>query len=414
MLLALALLGSIPARAGAPEDYAAGVKAYRAGETEEALRLFQGAFAAGLATPTLRFNIALCQYRLRRYAEAQEQFLSLTRDEDFRAAAEYHLGLIAFQQGRSDDALQHLNTAQALDPILEDRVDLARARITGRPESPTTSWYLRAMGGYDSNVELVPDDEALGLSPRADGFSEALGSIEHRRGAWRYGGSLYQRSYFQLDDSNQLGLQLNASRNFIAGRWAFELGGGGSAVRLGGERLQELAGLQFSGLYRGSGTWQPRIGLGVDHVTAPERFDYLEGWRARLELSAIASRFFASYALEYNDREDEALGDEFFSQSPVRHGLYAAWQPTWFAPVETEIVAELRYSRYADEDLYQDGTELRSERREEMLAGLGLYLRFPYTLGLRPRLGIFASSNRSSIEALEYEKLELTGGFEYF
>lgn len=413
-LLALTLLGSNLARAGAPEDYAAGVKAYREGENEEALRLFRGAFDAGMATPTLRFNMALCLYRLRRYAEAQEQFLGLTREEDFRAASEYHLGLIAYQQGRSDDALQHLNTAQTLDPILEDRVDLARSRITGRPESPTTSWYVRALGGYDSNVEYVPDDDSLGFSPQSDGFSEVLASVEHRRNAWRLGGAVYQRSYFDLEDSDQAGLQLNAARNFIAGRWMFELGGGGLALRLGDERLQESVSLYWSGLHRSRRAWQPRLGLGVDYVGVPERFGYLEGWRARLELTAIASRFYVGYELEYNDREDEAIGSEFFSHSPLRHSAFAAWQPTWFAPVEAEILGYLRYSRFSEDDLFLDGATLSRERREEMLASLGLTFRFPHLLGLRPRLGLLASSNRSSIDTLEYEKLEFTGGFEYY
>lgn len=413
-LLALALLGGTSARAGAPEDYAAGVKAYREGQNEAALRLFQGAFSAGMATPTLRFNIALCLYRLRRYTEAQGQFLSLTREADFRAAAEFHLGLIAFQQGRSDDALQHLNTAQTLDPILEDRVDLARARITGRPESPSTFLYARALGGYDSNVEFAPDDDALGLSPQADGFAEVLASIEHRRGAWRHGGWLYQRSYFQRDDSDQSALQLNSGRNFIAGRWLLELTGSGTVQRLGNERLQEFVGLNFSALHRSRGSWQPRLGLGLEHVSAPERLGYLEGWRARMELALIGSRFFASYELEYNDREDEPSGTEFFSHSPLRQGLYASWQPTWFAPVETELLAQLRYSRFSDDDIYMDGATLTRERREETLAALGLYFRFPHTLGVRPRLGVLASSNYSNINALEYEKLEFTGGFEYF
>lgn len=413
-LLALALFGSNPTRAGAPEDYAAGVKAYRAGQDEEALRLFRGAFDAGMATPTLRFNMALCLYRLRRYAEAQEQFLGLTRDEDFRAAAEYHLGLIAYQQGRSDDALQHLNTAQTLDPILEDRVDLARARITDRPESPTISWYFRAMSGYDSNVEYVPDEDALGFSPQADGFSEVLASIEHRRGAWRLGGAAYQRSYFERDDSNQTGLQLSVARNFIAGRWLLELGGGGLALRLGDERLQEAAGLSFSGLHRSRRAWQPRVSLGVEHVSVPDRFGYLEGWRARLGLTAIGSRLYAGYELEYNDREDEATDSEFFSHSPLRHSVFAGWQPTWFAPVEAELLGYLRYSRFSEDDLFLSDATLSRERREEMLASLGLYLRFPHVLGLRPRLGLLASSNRSSIDTLEYEKLEFTGGFEYY
>ncbi|HKC53415.1 MAG TPA: tetratricopeptide repeat protein, partial [Burkholderiales bacterium] len=116
-LIVIVLLLSIvpwqPAGAAAEgaQVFEQGVKAFRAGDYQAALRSFLDALRAGLDTPGLRYDLGATYYRLGRYAEAEREFQALAPDPNWAPLARYNLGLTAQRAGRPQQAIEYFEQA---------------------------------------------------------------------------------------------------------------------------------------------------------------------------------------------------------------------------------------------------------------------------------------------------------------
>jgi len=119
--------------------------------------------------------LGIAQLRLSRLPEARQSFerAAAAGEASWRVPATYYLGVIAFQEGRYDDAVLHFEEVARAQPgtdmAREASVFLAAIERRRRPYLA----YGRLGFEYDSNVALAPDsqtvDTALGISDQADG-----------------------------------------------------------------------------------------------------------------------------------------------------------------------------------------------------------------------------------------------------
>ena len=100
------------AAAAAGQSWETGLDAFEAGDFETALETFESLRDAGLDGPAVHYNIAVCEYKTRRYREAEMTF-AFIRDgyPTLAGLAEYNLGLVARKLNRPEQALTHFQRA---------------------------------------------------------------------------------------------------------------------------------------------------------------------------------------------------------------------------------------------------------------------------------------------------------------
>jgi tetratricopeptide (TPR) repeat protein len=416
-LLACLLLVLVPpalAQAAGSAAFDAGVAAYRAGQTAEALAAFRQAQAAGLDTPQLHLNLGLSCYRLGRHDEARAAFERLREFPDYRHIADFHLGLVAARQGERGraEALWRGVERDAPQQALRDRARVARARLGGRAGS--ASGYVLVAVGHDSNPALL--DESLQPSGTGSASTELLGVADLPLGAaaggtlWAQAGA-YSRGYSESGAPDQSGLFAALARERHGAsrrRDALEA----STSRLDGE--------PFIDLFAAASEARPRVGeagaawrVQLARLEADAAHDYLDGWRLRAELEHHGRRVRYGALLELNDRADLDTGTEFFSHSPVRVRLgfdldrpAGAWTLRWSL--------RDRYSAYLDPNRVLDGGgTLVEQRRSENLVQAGLRARRPLARDANLLLEYQYQHNTSSVDGFDYDRHLLLTGLEW-
>lgn len=395
------------------------MNAFRAGQFTPALDGFLRARRAGMRTPALYYNLGVTYYRLKRYSDAQREFNVLLREPAWAPLAHYNLGLIAQRLDDTDRAVHHFRRAHdsATDPKLRGLAGTALARL-GRPVRATgTSTLFSLAGGYDSNVTLAPDAEIVGIADNSDLFLEAIGALSHRfagdraRGLYAFG-SVQARDYLKINVFDQLGWRAGLSRDADSGRWRSSIGGYFDLVYVDGARLEHAATLDLQARRRTDGGREWGARYQYSRIDGGAGFDYLDGWQQQLLLDAnlpwAGGRLSAGYRFEINDRADLESGGDFFSYSPTRHALLAAYG--WRTPDGWRLQArgEYRYSRYDEPSRIGGVTATREEDR--YLVGLRADARLAGAW--RGFLDYSYSRNESNFSAYDYRRQQAIIGVE--
>ncbi|WP_373001965.1 tetratricopeptide repeat protein [Marinobacter sp.] len=411
------------------EDFHAGVEAFEAGDLSAAKQRFQSAADAGLASPSLFYNLGVVCYQLGDYVAAESAFRALL-DGSNGALASYNLGLVALAREAPVEARHWFE--QASSEKAPDKVrTLARAQLNkladGVPPSagqPSIRGYLGISGGYDSNIAGLPEDT---VSSEGGGFLEALaaGTFERpvgTRSRIALDAAAYSREHPSDDEYDTQVLQgrITWSETLAAG----ERGALVSLVKswFDSQSLETRSGIE--GFYRWRQCPLPAapdqcgISLAAATVNGGSGFEAYDGqwYRARLHgLKYLGSwRFDGEYSLEINDRRDLRTADEFVSVSPTHHTLKVASRYRWQPDLALGATGSVRHSRYQDDHQLVTAAG-ESGRREDNRLEIGLLVERSLDSRWLVRGEWLVRNTRSSLSQYEYQRqtlmLTLEGAF---
>jgi len=144
---------------------------------------YRQAGEAGMDTPILHYNSGVAHYRAGQHVRAREELLQALQDSSLRTAAQYNLGLNAYELGEVDEALRWFRLArdQNLDPKIQRFAVIAISRIRDEQARPDEfelrvaerkrkrdfsdfQFRLRVGFGNDDNAFRSPDQPYVDLS----------------------------------------------------------------------------------------------------------------------------------------------------------------------------------------------------------------------------------------------------------
>ncbi|MFQ5983437.1 MAG: tol-pal system YbgF family protein, partial [Woeseiaceae bacterium] len=247
-LLLLVLAGA--AFAATAEHWGSGKRAFQDGDYGSALLFFETARDAGLDGPAVHYNIAVSQFKLRRYEAAGQTFaLIVNRFPQMRGLAEYNLGLVSRRLGDTAEARAHFLRAYELSPGNRTIRVLASRRLRElEPDVRTASRWTGAIGvraGNDDNV-VLRDEAGLpvgttGESLMADVFASIQGPWNGRSG-FRLDGSAYLVKYVDADEFDQSEVRGGVFYDWRPNDWRIQIGVHASAGTLGGDAFDRKSG----------------------------------------------------------------------------------------------------------------------------------------------------------------------------
>jgi hypothetical protein len=313
-------------------DWTAGSTAFQDGNFQVALRHFEAEIQAGLDSPAVHYNVAVCHFKLQQYEESRTSFqLIANRYPKMRGLAEYNLGLIDRRKNDAQAATSHFLKAYELSPNDQKLRILASARLRElEPELGVPSEWSGALGmraGFDDNVALRDEtglpSTATTDSPFADFFASINGPYNGVSG-FRFDGSIYVVRNFDADDFDQAGIYGGAMYDWRPGEWRLQLGLHTSAGTLGGDSFDRKAGGNFRAVRYLNDNAEFDISFIYDDVQeSSARFAGIAGSRQQLQgryrWYSGGRRFFLRYRLEENDRLDPQV-------SPKRKSLSADYR----------------------------------------------------------------------------------------
>lgn len=308
--------------------------------------------------PTIHYNIGVSAYKLGRYDRAARAFEQVAHTEAMAALAHYNLGLVAKVQGDARAARGYFE--RALAETQDERLQgLARAALEdATPAMSDASPIWAAFGtagiGYDDNVTLTVNGQALGIARESDVYFDGLiaGSLQLNRN-WRVDADVSLLKYSELDQFDQAGLGAGARYRIEGPRWTTDVGGQLGATYIGGDPYDRRQSLFVQTTGSLSSHWTMRARYRRSNIDGVDQYDGLDGLRheisARLTYQSLTWAATALYLFEIDDYSAAAL-------SATRHlVLFDARKyvnPTWTA----RAAVGLRSSTYEDDSI---GTENR-------------------------------------------------------
>jgi hypothetical protein len=404
--------------AGAAEEFFAhGVKAFLAGDFQVAKQSFEQARDAGMDSSALYYNYGSTLYKLERYAEAQAAFAVCARDPAWAALARYNMGLAALQQGNRAEAAENFDQAwrQTDDIKLAALAQTMLERI-----DPTAHWYPRGTFsfslGHDSNVVLSDSTQSIPAAGKADTFTELLASTGARLGsgldAPRWEAAIYDLRYSSLKEYGMTEVLLGIHVPWRLGFWYNEVGGQGWYSMRDGGAFQQAVGLKASTVREWASNRALRFDLRYDQIESIDNnFQFLEG--TRLEIGATATQptgagwMYYGVTYEQHNREDLAVGGEFFSYSPSRVTLWLKGSWPFGARWWLEPMVRSQFSRYADEDRRASGVV---QTREDSEWQAGLRARYRLTVAWQLTGEYIYTSSHSNFDEYSFTRHQLLIG----
>lgn len=396
---ALLTLARVAHAQDASELFAAGERAFSAGDYAAALRSFEAARAAGSAGPSSHYNIGVSQYRLGDYEAAEATFAALAAQfPALLELAEYNRGLALLATNRLDDARIAFGRARASND--EKIAALANAQLAelGAPQEPLANrWrgYLAGGVGYDDNVALV--DELLLALPESSSspLAEALGVATRTFGApLRLDLTGYAVRYSNADSFDQTALRVALIAQQTVGAWLLDVGPTVAHTTLDGEAFEQLVGVDLR-LRRDLGerlAFETRM-VYDDADSGDAQFAYLEGSRRQLRLAVehvATARLRLGLDLEQQDRADPGV-------SPKRQ----RWSVSYRKRLGSQWTGDARFSHR--DSRYGDADVPREERLLEVSLAASRDLSADWTLGAEYRW----SDNDSTVALYSYDAQRL-------
>ncbi|MGW8246801.1 MAG: tetratricopeptide repeat protein [Acidiferrobacterales bacterium] len=357
-----------------------GIQAYNAGEYQKALDYFSQAVRHGATQAALYYDIGVAHYKLAQYEEADKAFQKVAQSPEWEALALYNRALIAYRTGQPELARQLVTISVRLSksPGLTALNFRLLDKLENKPrEKPGWSSLMRFGLGYNDNV-LLTDAGASVISGKGDAFLDFTGRM--------------QRS-FSLKDSNKLKFFAQANlRNYaklneydqtgLRGGFEKELGRPNSAVGayleqvfLDGKSYELVSSLEYKRpLTNGRNNPLVLKYSFSNYSMLDNTYAYLGGVRHRIRLAK--NKKFERGAIEtylraeYNDREDQTLGADFYSFSPVRVGIGTSYTRNLSPRRLFSGSLFLQQSRFLDQDVRSGVAKTREDGLLEMRLNL--------------------------------------------
>lgn len=338
------------------DNWTNGNAAFERGDYAVALGFFEAGRDSGISGPAVHYNIAVCQYKLDRYAEAGRTFALIAREYPGMAGlAEYNLGLVSRRMGDTTAATEHFLRAYRLSGDDETIRVLASNELAEiEPEErPASSWSgaFGARLGYDDNIALR---DTAGISsgvttesPMLDVFASVSRPFSAQPGGLRFEGSVYGISYFDADDFNQNGISAGALYEWQSGRWRMEAGASAGAGWLGGDAFDRRVGVGIEGNRSLGDSTSANLAYYYDDFSeGDDIFNGISGKRHHVVAryrwySSDSRRVLVRLRHEVNDRLDPGV-------SPTRTGLSFDYRYLPDMGWGFEAGASYRRSRFSD------------------------------------------------------------------
>jgi tetratricopeptide (TPR) repeat protein len=364
--------------AQSPEASTAFAQARAAFERQDfasALTGFEAALAAGLVGPAIHYNIGVAAYKLQRYDRARQAFEEAARTASMAPLAHYNLGLIARAQG--DDGLAREYFERVLAESADERLTgLARSSLEDSSIAvPETRLVWAAFGstavGYDDNVTLISNGQALGIARESDVYFDGLfaGSVRLSP-KWRVDADVAYLKYADLDEYDQLGLGAGGRYRMELAQWTTELGGQLGSTYIGGDSFEQRQAVFAQASRTLANDWSTRARYRLSNINGTEEYEGLDGLRhelsARLTYTDVIWTVTGAYLFEVSDFDSASL-------SATRHQLSLDSRvrvaPEWMA----RAAIGLRSSKY-------DAPSIGTENRIELSAGAEYELNEHWTI----------------------------------
>ncbi len=406
------LLLSISGNVSAKDNYSEATALFEKQNYQAALNLFLAEEKNGKSNKSLRYNIAVCYYRLDQWQQAN-----------------YYFGIL-HQQYPSDDAviysyaitqkkIGHLSQAKDLFLTLAQSSNSfsAAAKIQYQQLSSTplpsyaienSNWVNSAniTMGSDNNV-INPSD--ISASERSDTFIETLLSsswTSNQKNDWLIDGLAYFSRYTDVNDYDinliNIGIKKQLPSNY--GEWS--IGSRVESSQLSGDNYLRsfMINTRFNYERENGNSWNLTYRSKFIHDLNTNyrqlagksqlfQSDYTiltnKGWRWRLR-----------YQWTYDNRNDLTTSDEFYSYSAARHAIDSYWLYSKNKSTYT-FKLNYRHSNYNDDHIFNDlGIIHRKDNR------LTLSMRYAWKLSnnLEFNTEYSYSDNRSSIKQYEYDR----------
>jgi tetratricopeptide (TPR) repeat protein len=390
------------------DDWADGNAAFERGDYAEALRFFEAGRDSDISGPAVHYNIAVCQYKLERYAEAGETFAFIARAYPRMAGlAEYNLGLVTQRMGDTAAAAEHFLRAYRLSGDNETIRVLASNQLAEiEPEEQAAPAWSGAFGvraGYDDNIVLR---DTAGISsgittesPMLDVFASASRPLPDLLDGLLLEGSVYGIRYFDADDFDQNEISVGAVYEWQPGSWRIEAGAYAGASWLGGDAFDRRIGMSVAGYRSLGGGASANLAYYYDDISeGDDIFNGINGKRHQVVARyrrhfSDGRRMFVRLRHEYNDRLDPGV-------SPTRSGLSVDYRHLPETGWGFEAGASYRRSRF------DNAAVSRSENLFSARSALTRRLAGDWILLVEYR----HSDNDSSDPAFSYDQNSLTIG----
>jgi hypothetical protein len=363
--LAAALICSVAPRARADEGaqhFEAGRIAFEAQSYETALREFAAAVASGLSGPAVHFNMGVAAYRLELYSQAEAAFKKVARTPEMSALAHYNLGLVALRRNNQRAAARWF--ARAEQETRDERLrNLASTRLAELPQPAERNWagYAALSGGYDDNVALVSNAAVLGVSGKADSFTDLQLAVSAPVSeAWQLDAGLVWIDYHDLDMFDLLSVQSGGRYRFDRGEWKNDIGLQLAHTMLDAQGFENRQSLMLQSSRALSFAWQLRGRYRFSRMEGLNDFEGLSGYRHELEGRIGWTRepwkLDIGFGFDMNDYDDDSLSVKRRELGvELQHSLPRNWS--------IGFEAARRHSRY---DLDSSGSEDRTELEVEI------------------------------------------------
>lgn len=417
-LLSVSVQGKTP---DAKAHFRAGIQAFNDGDHDRARRYLETAAAKGYSSRSLIYNLGVVYFKLELYDKAESAFRQLIPTRQ-KALAYYNIGLIALARDNEASAAEAFRRVLDSDPD-DNLIALATRQLQridpGTMRTATKKRWAGLVsvgGGYEDNVALFPDTAPKKLD---SGFVDALAAASF----YLYGDTsaglrsdlkFFSRQYPSEHDFDLQVIQAETS-------WIQQTAPGQIRVGLGGDyiwrdrRSRERRARLIAGI-----TTRNCPGPGsrcVVRAEAAQVFPLPEFEAYRGQMYRLDAQYRVrpgnwtgelKYRAEYNDRDNLNTETEFFSVSPLRHGLDASVGYALTNQLTLEAGAGFRFSHYRTPHQLRvpEGTQTINREDKRYTVSVGTRYRFSGRTSLS--LDLDRTDNESNIDRYSYDRHTLT------
>ena len=317
------LLASSTLAAPGDREFKQGIDAFKAGQYDKAVVLFEKAQRKGKKSSALLYNLGVSYYKTSRYAKSEQAFTQLLSDKQFQQLAQYNLGLVNLAQQRKQIALDWFT--KAADKHGDPKITALANHMLDKyapQKSPQRISGLVSLGyGYNSNVTLVATGSP---SQQSDHYTELFGFITMPVGPVKLNASLFSQDFSTVNSSDFMQLSAGVAYPFHTSGWMLA-----PALYLAKDELNSNDFLTITDIRFEAnkslisyGELQLRYRYSDIHADNAA-YSYLEGGRQQFRVQdtnlTAVGQLRLRYELELNDRQNLPTAN----YSPTRNTLLA-------------------------------------------------------------------------------------------
>jgi hypothetical protein len=242
------------------------------------------AVTARMEGPAVQYNIGVAAYRLPALRQSARCVRAGRPHADDGGACDYNLGLVAKAQGDERAAIDAF--AAVYSQTDDERLrSLARAQLDSVAEAAPSrelTWVAFAASGigYDDNVTLTSNGQALGIAREEDVYADTLlvGSVL-LASSWRIDADASFLNYADLNEFDQWGLGTGGRYRFALDAWTLDVGAQLNTTYLDGERFDVRQAVYVQAMRPLSTALALRARYRLSNVDGSDRYPGLDGLR---------------------------------------------------------------------------------------------------------------------------------------